>query len=279
MSDKELAKASETELNLTTKGGELVNLDYGAYSNQGTENADEGARVPFLSVLQPLSKALQEGHENFIDGAKAGMFAIDGRVFSGKTGVMFVPIAEEHKLVEITSIDGNGEVKGIHDPHGPVAAAARAKYGNKKGEWRSDAGHMLVERFNIYGVVCENQEALEAGQYVPCIAGFERTKLKARESFMAPLRKLKGNRPPLFAMMIRLTTKLEKGKKGDYYDLVASFENNGDFASSLLPPNTEFFRRWAPEASAIAEEIKAGNIKGDENGANENTNEDGVIPF
>lgn len=278
--DAKQTEASSTAIELRGKGGEIATFDYGEYAGQGTQLASEGTRVPYLSVLQPLSQAVQDGGEKYVEGARPGMFLLGDTLIDGKKGCIFVGIEEQHSLVEKTSLDGKGETVGEHDPHGPVAQAARSKYGSNKSKWRSEKGNFLVERFNMYGVVFLSEEDFAAKKGQPAIIGFERTKLKAREHLMSPFNKLPaGKRPPLFAARLRLTTVLEKGKKGDFYNIVARFAENDDFMASLIRPDTDFWSWWAPQAAEVAKGVRAGTIKGAE-GAEETEGDAGDdIPF
>jgi len=272
---------SSTELALTNKTGEIIALDYGEYTSLGTAKADEGSRIPYLSLLQPLSKAVQEGGDDFVEGARPGMFLLGDILINGKEGCFFVGIEESHYLVEKTSLDGKGETVGEHDPHGPVAELARNTYGSKKFNWRSEKGNFLVERFDMYGMVYLTQEdAFNCENGKAAILGYERTKLRAREHVMSPFKKLPDNqRPPLFALVTKLTTSLEKGKKGDYYIISQKFANNDDFASSLIRPDTEAWARFAPEAAIVAKGVAAGDIKGSVNTEVGTDANGGDIPF
>lgn len=274
-------QTSNTSIELKNKAGEIAVFDYGEYAGQGTQLASEGTRVPYLSVLQPLSQAVQDGGEKYVEGARPGMFLLGDTLIDGKKGCIFIGIEEQHSLVEKTSLDGKGETVGEHDPHGPVAQAARAKFGSNKSKWRSEKGNFLVERFNMYGVVFLSEEDMAAKKGFPAIIGFERTKLKAREHVMSPFNKLpQGKRPPLFAAQLRLTTVLEKGKKGDYYNLVARFSSNDDFMASLIRPDGDFWKWWAPQAAEVAKGVRAGTIKGAEGTAtDDDAGEGGDIPF
>ncbi|MCC6425661.1 MAG: hypothetical protein IT435_02450 [Phycisphaerales bacterium] len=279
-----MSENSTTAIELRNKAGEMEVFDYGEYAGQGTSLAGQGNRVPYLSVLQPLSKACTEGDEKYVAGARPGMFLLGDVLFDGKKGVFFIGIEESHKLVEKTSLDGKGETIGEHDPNGPVAKLARSKFGTNKSKWRSEKGHFLVERFDMYGVVFQSPEDIAAMKGLPAICGFERTKLSAREHIMSPFNKLPANkRPPLFAAKIHLSTAFEKGKKGDFQKLIAKFAVNDDFMSSLIRTSDPMWEKWAPQAMEVAKGVRAGVIKADAgkdaDDAGEAAGEVGDIPF
>jgi hypothetical protein len=260
--------STNTEIALKGKDGAMQTFDYGEYTNQGVSFCHEGAKIPFLSLIQPLSKAVEEGNEKFINGAKAGMMIVDGDLIDGKAGCLFIGIAEQHTVVEMTKLDGSGQMVAEHPPHGEVVLAASAQYGRDRSKWRSKAGNFLVERFNMFGVMFRNEEDMKALKGTPCILGFERTKLKAREHIMSPFRKCEdGKRPPLFALVLRIRTVLEKNKNDKaYYNYAIQFAVNDDFLSSLINPATqgEWWDKWAPEAQKIAKMVQAGKVTGDQ---------------
>lgn len=274
---------TETGLALRTASGELEVYDYGEYAGQGTAYANQGSRIPFLSVLQPLSRACQEGDERYIEGARPGMFLLGDKLYEGKKGVIFIGIEEVHEFVAKTSLDAEGELVGTYGPEHPVVAAARAKYGQKKSEWRDEAGNVLIERFVQYGIVYEDESTIPDGGQAAILA-FERTKMSARETIMSQFNKLKANkRPPLFALKVHLTTAFEKGKKGSYHKLVANFAVNNDFVSSLIRPTEPWFADFAAEAVEVAKGVRAGKIKADESsvvdGDTGGEGEGGDVPF
>lgn len=283
MSEQQQNEQSSTALELRNKAGELASYDYGEYAGVGTVYADKGNRIPYLSVLQPLSKACQEGHEKFVPGARPGMFLLGDELINGKEGCFFIGIEEQHVFVEKTSMDAQGEIVGEHAPDSDEVKRARAKFGQKKSQWRSSKGNLLIERFLMYGVVYRTLADIEAGKGVAAIIGFERTKLSAREHIMSPFNKLPaGKRPPLFAARVHLATAMAKGKKGDYYALVAKFAVDDDFVASLIKPNEPMWPDWAKQCVEVAKNVRAGKIKavaedGDEAEGGSGDGED--IPF
>jgi hypothetical protein len=267
------AAAPSTALTLTTNDGKELSYDYGQYAGEGSSALPTSGFLPFLSVLQPLSKACIETSDKFVPGARPGMFLLGGdenRLFDGKKGMIFVPIHDRHTIIEKTSLDGKGKIIARHDgdPKGQTATAMRAKFGTDKSKWKSDAGHFMVERHDLTGVLFNSMEDVAAMKPVAAvIVGFERTKLRAFDRISKGFNKYEPRkRPPLFALMVQLSTAAEKGEKGDYYNIVVKFPVQDDFARSLIPPTAPGFGDWAKQASEVYKAVSSGAIQAKEDG-------------
>lgn len=260
---KEQPKPEANALVLKNAAGQIVSLDYGEDAGSGLELANQGGSVPFLSLLQPLSNALKEGNDRYIPEAKAGMFCLASqkKVWDGKKGVFFIGIAESHIVVEKTALDASGKWVADHSPSSPIVAAARAK-GGKKSELRTEQGHPLVETYRMYGVVYDSVEDLKAMKVTPVVLSFERTKLKARQSFMDRVRMHK-KALPLYAVQLHVSSKPEKWEKGDGYGLNIRFAVDDDLLKSLILPTDPFWATWAGECRKIKSMVESGAIKGE----------------
>jgi hypothetical protein len=260
---KEQPKPDANALVLKNAAGQMVSLDYGEDAGSGLELANQGGSVPFLSLLQPLSNALKEGNDRYIPEAKAGMFCLASqkKVWDGKKGVFFIGITESHIVVEKTALDASGKWVADHSPSSQIVAAARAK-GGKKSELRTEQGHPLVETYRMYGVVYDSLEDLKAMKVTPVVLSFERTKLKARQSFMDRVRMYK-KALPLYAVQLHISSKPEKWEKGDGYGLNIRFAVDDDLLKSLILPNDPFWATWAGECRKIKSMVESGAIKGE----------------
>jgi hypothetical protein len=269
---KQEAAPVSTALELRTNSGEIVNYDYGQYAGVGSSNLPTSGFLPYLTVLQPLSKAVQEGNEKFVKDSRPGQFLLgeENRLFDGKKGLIFVPIHDRHLIIEKTSLDGKGKIIARHDgdPKGAVATSMRNQFGTNKSQWRSKDGHFMVERHDLSGVLFESLEDVAAMKPLAvAIVGFERTKMRAYDRMSKAFNKYEPRkRPPLFALQMKLTTAFEKGEKGDFYNLVVSFPVQDDFARSLIPPTAPNFKDWAKQCSDVLASIGSGALqaKGDE---------------
>lgn len=266
----EQAPVSETALELRARDGAIINYDYGEFAGVGSNDLPTSGFLPYLNVLAPLSKACQEGNDKFVPGAKPGAFLLGGaeqRVFDGKKGVIFVPIHDRHLIIEKTKLDGTGEIVGKYDgdPKGEVATAMRRKFGSDKSKWRSDAGNFMSDRHDVTGVLFESvEDVLAMKPLAACIVGFERTKLRAYGKMADGFNKFPAKqRPPLFALMTRLTINLEKGEH-DYYNLQLSFPVQDDFARSLISPKEKNFRAWAEQCMKVIEALGSGTLQAGE---------------
>lgn len=264
------APKSETALELRARDGALINYDYGEFAGVGSSDLPTSGFLPYLTVLALQSKALVEGHEKFVEGAKAGQFLLGGaeqRLFDGKKGVIFVPIHDRHLIIEKTKLDGTGETVNRFDgdPKGPVATAMRQKFGSDKSKWRSDAGNFMIDQHDVTGVLFESVEDVAAMKPIAaCIVSFSRTKLRAYSKMADGFNKFPAKqRPPLFALMTKLTVYMEKGEH-DYYNIALDFPVQGDFARSLMSPKAEMFRPWAEQCMKVIEALGSGTLQAGE---------------
>lgn len=257
-----------TAIEVKGADGQIQTYDYGQYAGAGSTNLPTTGLVKFLNIVQSNSKCLNPKHERHIEGSQIGMFTLGDEAFDGDKGLFFIGIEKRHILVEKTKIDGTGEKVAEHPPHGDVATAARQKYGTNKNDWRSEKGNYLVESIQLYGVLFRDEEDLRALKPMcPAIIDFQRTKMRAWETLTSPFNKCKdGNRPPLFASRVHLTTKAENRKGHDYFNLDVAFYG-GDFLKSLISPQDPNWAQWAEQCSGVAKGVKSGSLGGDEGGA------------
>lgn len=280
-------KQQDTGLVLKTRDGQELSYDYGEYAGMGSADLPTSGFLPFLTLLAPQSGAVTEGDEKFIEGAKAGMFLLSGenRLFDGKKGLIFVPIHDEHLILEKTSLKKGGKVVAEHDgnPSGEVATALRAKYGNNRKAWRSEQGNIMVERHNVTGVLFESvEDVMNQRPLAAAIIPFERSKMRAYSRMADGFNKYPpGKRPPLFALMVHLTSHFDPGDGDGFWNFVIKFPVQDDFARSLISPRSDIWAEWAKQCSSVAKAIVAGALKGDANAEVEEENGEGTddIPF
>jgi len=258
--------------------GALAMPDYGAYAGAGSTNLPKSGRINYLSIVQSNSKALKRNHEKYNPNAAIGSFLLGKEVIDGEKGVYFIGIEKQHVLVEMTKTDGTGEKVGEHDPHGPVAKAARAKYGPDKYKWKSEKGNFLIDSIRLYCVLFDTEEDIKnLNPRCSAILDFQKTKMAAWETYTAPLNCIKDGdpRPPLFAIMGHISTAMESRKGHDYYNYRIRFVG-GDFLKSLVLPTNPKWKEWAEECMKVSAGVNSGALQGETT----DTDEDGEdIPF
>lgn len=244
-----MAKPSKTNATPTelaavdTNTGEI--LDYGAYSDyadSGFENqgADDYS-LPFMRILQALSPELETN-----DSLRPGMIlnTVTGETFDGKKGISFIPASTKHEFVEWVPRDVGGGFVAAHSPTSELVTRVTGG-GRAAGALKTPAGNDLIETFYVYGVVLTAE-----GSAVPAVISFESSKIKKYKGWMTKARSIQiqvSNNPPrrvvapLFSHVYRLTTVVEKNKKGSFHNWEIGFD--GDSAAACrLPTNHELFQ-------------------------------------
>lgn len=246
---------------LTVKGedGKELALNYGEAAGVGMEHAHETGTTPFLELLQPLSKVVTQ---ELIPGARPGMIAVKSarKLYPGNPGVFYIAVAEMRVFVEWTPRDKGGGYVAEFAPTDPVVLEAIKKSG-KKINLQTPAGNNLNETFRQIGFIVEEWKDLAAPDRLqPVVVSFERMKIPARAQIMDRLRMHKAT-IPLFAAKLRMATKLQPSKKGDFFNFAFSFAVGDDLMQSLILPNDPVWPDWSARCIELAKLFRAGEIK------------------
>ncbi len=212
-----------------------MSLDYSQYAGQGFEDMTrEDYAVPFLGVVQPLSKIMENEAT-----ARPGMLlnTVTQETFDGKQGVVFIPSERQHMVTEWKP-DRGGFV-GQHPMDSELVKSAQTD--QEFGKWKTVKGdpksNDLVETFYMYGIMID-----AAGAAQQMIIAFTGSKIKKYKAWMTKARTIQlplpdGRRinPPLFAHKYRITTVSEKNSKGTFYNLDIKFDGETAEAARLAP--------------------------------------------
>lgn len=213
-STKEVAKVEPVQAGLPSV------VDYGEDAGLGYENqSSEDYSLPFISLLQANSPQVEAEDSTL----KGGMLfnTVTEEVYSGKTGLEFVPAVTEHAFVEWVPRDNGGGFVAKHDENSPIVAKAK-ETSKEYGKLVTPTGNDLVETFYMYGVIVDEDGM--PGQMA--LIGFTSKKIKVYKNFNTKLNmfvhKKWGipNKPPLFAHRVRLSSFKDKNKKGEFYNFV-----------------------------------------------------------
>lgn len=278
--ETEQPKPTDSALAIKQADGSIAVYDYG--EDVDSKDMPTSGFLPYLGVLQPLSKALQEGNEAYVEGAKAGMFMLTGeesQVFDGKKGLIFVPLHDRHLIVEKTSLDQKGKTVARH-PGGrdsEVQKKLLEKFGNNKKLWRSDAGNFMVERHDVTGVLFASMDDVKAMKpLAACIVGFERSKMAAYNRLADCRNKVEPTkRPPLWAGTVVLKTFLDNADGNDFYNVALTFPVQDDYRLSLISPTEPMFAKWREQCREVVKNIDTGLLKAQEDDGAARTGDDG----
>lgn len=115
-------------------------------SGAGVDNMGmDDVAVPYLYILQTNSPQVNEDHDAYITGAKAGMFYnnVSNEVYDGReTGLTVIPCAYERKYVEWVPRDTGGGYVADHSIESGILSETRP---NEKGIPILGNGNLVIE--------------------------------------------------------------------------------------------------------------------------------------
>ncbi len=250
----------------TKANGVPATMDYGDDAGAGFEDMNnEDFTVPFLTILQALSPAVQDE----VDGAKSGAWfnTVTEEIFGGKDGVRFVPCHRTHRWNEWRPREQGGGLVGTHYPEDEMIQHAKST--QAFGEYQSPEGNDLVDTFDVWGLLL-----LDDGTYDHVILSFAKTKIKLYKRWATQMVNMKTKQgdgrfiqPPMFAHVWRLTTVQEESASGKFWNIRIKLD--GDSAEECrLAPDSELylaaksFRDMAVSGAARAAVDKAEDTSG-----------------
>jgi len=254
--------SNENELAKAEQNTSLANLpDFGTDAGVGNDITMDDLKIPFLTLLQALSPAVQKGGEGYVKGAEPGMILNKAteELFSAEKGIKLVLATRNRSFVEWRP--DRGGFAGEHAPLSKIVKDAQAN-AVERNQLFTDDGNTLEETFSLYAIhVSEDNTPLG---YV--VIPFTSTKIKAWRNYFTKLDTARvGDRKltdvaPLFAMSVRLTSKNEVNKKGQpYSNYVLQPAVNGSVIESVISPDSPAYE----SAKALREAIEQGRAKAD----------------
>jgi hypothetical protein len=262
-----------------------VYADYG--DDAGAGYSDETAndiQIPRIAILQALSPQVEKPvSEGGLDGAKPGLFlhTLDN---SMTEHVDFVIGKIEKCYNEWIPRDNGGGFVARHELGSDMVREAKEK--TPRGTIELANGNELLETVLMY-VIPLDKEGQPSGGFA--VLDFTKSKLSAWRSFNTLLRSFTipqpGGRkvaPPIFAHMVRATTKRQAFDKGTAYNYVLSSRLEGDakksaMEASLIGPDHIAFRN----AKELADLVEQGFAKVQDMGVEDapSSDDESAAPF
>ena len=243
---------------MTTAVGTAVSTagDYSQYAGAGLENIEKDEMlVPFLSILQPLSPAVDKTSPAYVVGAEPGMILnrATNQLIPGDPGMTFIPCLRTHTFPEFIPRDSGGGFQGVWAPDDPRLSELQKVQG-KFGKLKLANGNELTETRSLYGIVSFS------GETFPVIIGFSSTQIKKYTMIVSRLDHAAGNprRFPMFAFQLAIGTQQEQNKKGKFWGWKIGFAG-GSPEASLVPAKSDLFA----QALSFHELLKSGAAKAD----------------
>lgn len=208
----------------------MTMYDYGEDAGKGFEDLGKSElSIPFVVLLQALSPIVVE------EKAKAGQFfnTVTEQLWERDKGFLFVPSARRHYYAEWTPRTEGG---GFHGHHLPESAEVREaiKNAQKFGKNKTPDGHDLVETFYLYGVIVDEDLLPESYAAI----AFSSTKIRPYKRWITKVSMFTKGKIPLYANLVRITSKQEENEKGKFYVPVFSAAKE-NLAASLLQKDSE----------------------------------------
>ena len=170
--------------------------------------------LPFVRILQALSKECIKGDAKYLPDSEQGQFynIATNELISGETGINIIPCYKKHVYSELTEIDGSGKFLGEYDFKDSVVLDSKRVEG--KGALITPNGTFLVESYLYY---CLNADTLEQ-----IILSFKSTQIpKARRlnsRLMAKLHDKNGDGyRPLHSIKLNISSILERKDTNSWY--------------------------------------------------------------
>lgn len=217
----------------------------------GMENATaESYAIPFLSVLQKTSPQVEE---DGIPDAKPGMIfdSVTERLYSGKTGVLFIPCAYRRVFVRWGAKEAGGGFKGevapeivakMRDSGHAVEMDGQLYVPGEDGKVNPKTSDTLKDTRNHYVLVVE-----EDGTFRTALISMSSTQVKKSKLLMSALAAIKLNgakgpfTPPTFANLVRAKTVTESNDKGSWSGW--RFELEGQITDPMLYEAAKAFNK------------------------------------
>jgi hypothetical protein len=245
--NKELAPAAGTELSTADAFFEDAGVGMEDFSQSDFT-------VPFISIIQALSKAVQKNHGNYVQGAEQGQFlnSATRKTYDGDKGIFAVPVYFQHRYIAWKPNNG-----GIAHDYGNDPTVYDSLKPNEKYQRIDAEGNEVVDAMEYFVYLFDE----EAGTVEAAVIPFSGTQYKKGKGWNnlirahAEIRNGKPVKPALYFYAYKLTTGPESNDKGSWYGYkiedYKKLPDMGDLGAQIFNEAKTF------RASIVAGEIKA----------------------
>lgn len=189
-------------------------------SGAGQEGMDrKDYAIPQVVILQDLSPQVKKTEQGYIKGAEIGEICdpISERLWSGDTGVLFIPISYRRAHVEWKPRKAGG---GFVADHGPDDSILKQCRPDDKGAQILPNGNQIKQTAEYFGFIID-----EDGSHQPYILRMSGSQLKKSRRFNTMINQLRFPKsdgtgtfnPAMFARAYRLTTEPERNDQGSWF--------------------------------------------------------------
>lgn len=192
----------------------------------GNDFGRDDLAIPYLMVLQPQSPQVMERADEYIEGAKAGMFynTVTGQIYDGEAGIVLVPVAymRSHKAWwPRNSKKGKGLV---HDYGQDASILQRCFRDEDTGKSMTPEGHELVVSGDHYVYLVDEG----TGEFQSALFAMSSTLLKNSRKWNTlqaqlraphPMKPGQTFNPATYYMSYLVTTVPESNEKGNWFNV------------------------------------------------------------
>lgn len=249
--------------------------NYGGAAGAGHEDFNqEDFLIPFLRIIHTNSPQLMKGDEKYIEGAEAGMLFNTGtNVVYGDAGVRFVLAYKTHLYSEWIPRDDGGGFVGHRELDDPMVEELRQAQG-RMGKLDTGNGTELVETFYCYGLLVDEDNL---DDFEEIVIGFSSTAITPYKTWAKLLDRavtrgvLVGKatvKPPVYAIVNRITTVFAENKHGKFYKPQIAFDGQGP-KDYLIPTASPLFDAAAVLREQVSQGVKSADMRDADQGADD----------
>ena len=182
------------------------------------ETADrEMFSVPFLTILQSLSKAVDPSSAEYVEGAKPGdiFHTVSRKVMKS---VDVIPVHFARTFIEWVPRKKGGGFRGEHPPLAETIEEYNSRLNRETGKAELDNGNELTDTRNHYVLMQE-----EDGAFSPALISMNGTQVKSSRDWVASMKLFRPKQrnplqgPDMWQAGYRLTTVQRSNDKGKWY--------------------------------------------------------------
>lgn len=193
------------------------------YAAKGISDRQEDNIVPLIYLLQSNSPQTQKGAEKYIKGATGGAIWLrnapqEESLIDGEEGFEFQPCHFNVCWIEWLPNRGGFVTRHTSRPEDAALVEVEREDGTKGQRWERPNGNVVAESREYSGFVY--REGDDRGADLPYTMPFGGTNLTVAKQLMTNLRNIKlpnGERAPIFANKVRITTKLRSRGKFNWF--------------------------------------------------------------
>lgn len=277
--DAAVSLAAGGALEERKEAGVLMVMDFESDAGAGFEEADQSSyAIPFIKLLQSMSKQCKKLDGNYIKGAEEGMYynSVTSELYDGTVGLFFIPCHFRRKFIEYT---------GTQDEKGVYVREYTAEEGEKilptcipdaKNNLRIPNTQGAAGNGNILTDVREHYVILlhpDTGMPMKTLISLASSQIKVSKQFMSRSAQLKRN--PIqknpdacFSHVYRLTSIPQVKDSFSYFgnkiEHVSGLEASGEQVPFLLSPEAQMY--VYREAKDFNELVRSGKVELDKSG-------------